>query len=172
MKQTLILLLTTLLLSSCFSFDEEPYDYYYEEPIYQKSQYEPVIVKRELIDSTTNLVKARQIVNSGKIYIKGNLLFINEVNEGFHILDNTDPKNPINKAFLKVLGSSDLTIKNNNLYINNAVDLITLKPDSALTKVTVTKRIKNVFPQMISPDGYRYNNLNEDDIIINWQKRK
>lgn len=173
MKRTLILLFITALISGCIYVDDEPYDVVHDNNQgYQWSQYEPVIVKRELFPPTTQLIGARDIINSGKIYIKDNLLFVSEVNEGFHVFDNSDPVNPIKKAFLKVLGSSDLSIKDNSIYINNAVDLIAVKPNDDLTKIEITKRVKNVFPQLASPEGYLPNNLKEDEIIVNWIKKK
>jgi hypothetical protein len=68
--------------------------------------YEPVTMQRSEFNATTILqATAEVIINSGKIYVKDNFIFINEHNKGFHIIDNTDPTNHQNIAFLNVLGS-------------------------------------------------------------------
>lgn len=132
------------------------------------SNYEPVIVSRTELETSTIIESPKTIENSGKIYVKDQFLFINEVNKGFHVFNNSNPENPVNIAFIKVLGSTDLAVKNNLLYINNATDLITLSSDLSSNTIEITKRIANTFPQMISPEGFQYNNLNDDQIIIDW----
>lgn len=139
------------------------------EPI---SRYDPVIVKRSVLESTTELQSPKQIINSGKIYIKDDFLFVGEKNEGFHVFDNSNPSVPVKKAFLRVLGASDLTIKGEVLYINNATDLIAVKPDLGNKKLEITKRVVNAFPQMISPDSFEYYNLNKDEVIVNWKLKR
>lgn len=136
------------------------------------SNYEPVIVTRAGLESTTKLETPRPIVNSGKIYVKDTYLFINEKNEGFHVFDNSDPQHPEKIAFITVLGATDLAIKGNILYINNATDLIAVTPDFTTETLTVTKRVPNTFPQMTAPDGSEYYELEEDEIIIDWILKK
>ncbi len=132
------------------------------------SAYTPIVVKRDVLEASTVFEASRPIVNSGKIYLKGTFLFVNERNEGFHVFNNANPENPINIGFLKIAGSSDLAIKDDIIYANNAVDLIAIEPDFSTSSISITKRIPNTFPQMISPDGFNYYNIPDDEIIINW----
>ena len=132
------------------------------------SNYTPVIINRSELESSTAFENPREIINSGKIYVKGQFLFVNEKNEGFHIFNNSDPVNPLKIGFIKVLGSSDLAIKDDIIYVNNAVDLIAIQPNYINSSVEITKRIPNTFPQMNSPDGFEYYNLHENEIIVQW----
>jgi hypothetical protein len=137
---------------------------------FPSSSYDPVIMKRDVFETTTTLESTpRTIVNTGKIYVKGNYIFINEVNEGFHLINNTNPSNPENIGFVQVLGSSDLSIKENVIYANNATDLIAFIIDESSETLTITQRLENVFPQIWSPEGISYYNLEEDDIVVNWE---
>ncbi len=131
------------------------------------SEYEPVIMLRAEFEISTEILPSQTIINAGKIYVKDHLLFINEAYEGFHVFDNSNPSNPVNIAFIKVLGSKDLAIKEDILYINNSVDLIAVKPNFSNATIEITKRIKNSFPQPISPDGFTFY-PEEDQIIVNW----
>lgn len=133
------------------------------------TNYEPVILNRsQFEDSITYETMPRSIEKSGKIYVKGDYIFVNEVNKGFHIIDNSDPTNPNNVGFIKVLGSSDLSIKSNVFYANNATDLIAFKINENNQSVIINKRLNNVFPQIRSPEGFSYYGLQNDEIIIDW----
>lgn len=160
----IILLIALTTLNSCWWNDQS--DDISIDPL--PTAYTPVIMQRDAFEASTTFESSRPILNSGKIYVKDHFLFVNEKNEGFHVFDNSDPQNPINIGFLKALGSSDLAIKNDVIYINNAVDLIAIQPDFATSTLAITKRIPNTFPQMYSPDGFGYYNLQEDEIIVNW----
>ncbi|WP_407557652.1 hypothetical protein [Winogradskyella sp. 4-2091] len=163
-KLAFLAVVSVLLLHSCIHFGGVDDDFI------MTSNYEPIIIKRTAFESTTMLENTpRAIENSGKIYVKGNYIFINEVNEGFHLINNSDPSNPQNIAFIKVLGSSDLSIKEDIIYANNATDLIAFTIDESSETLTITKRLEHVFPQIWSPEGEYYYALEDDDIIVNWE---
>lgn len=158
-------LVIVLLLQSCWWYSDdiddtiEPFDY---------SQYEPVYLSREMLENSIALENPKPIYSSGKIYIKENLLFINEVREGFHVFDNSNPQNPIKIKFISVPGATDLAIRNNALYINQATDLIAAQLSPDLSTISVTKRVKETFPELISPDGYYPYDVPENSIVVNW----
>ena len=111
------------------------------------------------------------IINSGKIYVKDEFLFVNEINEGFHVLNNSNPETPENIGFLKVFGSTDIAIKGHVLYINNATDLISIVPNFENSTIEITNRINNTFPNTLttSPDGLGYYYPNDNEVIIGWE---
>ena len=142
------------------------------EPIYQwQSQYEPVIMDRADLEKSISLIEPQTIKEFGKIYIKDSLLFVNEKYEGIHILDNSDPSNPENLGFIVIPGNIDISISNNIIYADNAVDLVAIKYREG--GVEVVDRNREVFPELSAPDGgsYSYNALNnrpENSVIIKW----
>lgn len=69
---------------------------------------------------------ARELREPGKIYVFGHYLFINERNEGIHIVDNADPSNPKPVAFWSIPGNGDMAIRGQYLYANQYVDLLTI----------------------------------------------
>lgn len=161
-----MLLLLSASLSGCWWYGDEGDDFV--EP---QSFYEPQFLSRTEFDESIKLVDAKPIVNSGKIYVKDNLLFINEKNEGFHIYDNTDPSNPKRVKFLEAPGATDMAIRNNTAFVNQAVDLVALEIDYTNISVTTTKRIKNTFPELNSPDGFFPSNIPAGSIVFNWKLR-
>jgi len=170
MKKSFLLILvfsSTLLINSCINWGTE--DDVIDDFQFTGS-FEPVIMKRSTFETSTSLENTpRTIENSGKIYVKGDYIFINEVNKGFHVINNSDPSNPQNIGFIEVLGSSDLSIKENVFYANNATDLIAFKLNETAETLTITKRLENIFPQIWSPEGFSYYDLEADDIIVNWE---
>lgn len=158
----ILYLMPLFFLNSCCWYCRE------EIPIMQN--YEAVIISRAELESSVQVLPNRDIENAGKIYIQGNLMFINEKNKGFHVYSYSNPQLPVPLAFIQVAGATDLAVRNSTIYINQAVDLITLQYYPEINTIEITKRNREVFPQKAAPDGsYAY--LNEGDIIIDWQPK-
>lgn len=132
------------------------------------NNYLAVKVSREQLEGSVELKAPQPVLKSGKIYIKGDLMFITEVNAGFHVFNYADPANPVAMAYIKIPGATDLAVRNNNLYINQAVDLVTL--NYANNTLTETGRRRNVFPQKLSPEG-QYEEVGNNEVIIDWTPR-
>ena len=148
--------------SCCMPDDEVVTNNYYGD-------YEPVFVSRDAIDTTIKLLSPKEIVNSGKIYVLNDLLFVGEGRKGFHIIDNSTPSNPQIIKFLQVLGATDVAIRNDVLYINQAVDLVTLRFHQQNESIEILKRNKNIFPEMSSPQGYSIY-VPQDSIVVGWNQ--
>lgn len=164
MKKLLFLLLFSFLLVSCWPTTERG-----ENRNWQ--QYNPVIIDRSQLENSIAFQNAQPILKSGKIYIKDNLMFVNDVNKGFHIYDYSNPKNPIRTNFINVPGATDLAIKGNTIYINQAVDLVTATYNPQSKKFTVTNRNRNVFPQKQAPNG-QFGYTKDNQVIIDWTLSK
>jgi hypothetical protein len=52
----------------------------------------------------------------GKIVTYGDMIFINQPMEGIHIVDNSNPANPMNHSFISIPGNVDMAIVDNHLY--------------------------------------------------------
>lgn len=158
-------LLTTVILTSCIYEREEIYSYnmYY-------SQYEPVILERNALNSTIKFTDVQEMRNAGKIYVKDDYIFIVDTNKGIHIYDNQQPQSPSTYAFIEMPGVTDLAIRDEYIYINQATDLVALTVDFNSKNIQVNKRISNTFPIKASPDGYTHQ-VSEDKVVVDWIKR-
>jgi len=137
--------------------------------------YQPVFMMRPDMEQNVKLSGPEPVMEPGKIYIKDHLIFINEKYHGIHIIDNSNPENPLNIGFIRVDGCIDMAVKNDVLYADNAVDLIAIRISENLTGIEVTKRIKNVFPQLPAPDGRSLyweerQAMPENAILVRWDK--
>ncbi len=116
---------------------------------------------------------ARSVTHAGKIYVKGNYIFQNEMGEGIHILDNTTPANTVRTGFISIKGSQEIAIKGNYLYSNNYDDLVVVDITD-VNNVKEVNRVKNIFYknnfQLSPPAGSGYFECadNKKGIVINW----
>ncbi|MEL6672501.1 MAG: hypothetical protein AAFR61_09925 [Bacteroidota bacterium] len=88
--------------------------------------YEPVYKSLEEVRAGVKSEAARSIQRPGKIYFKDAYVFIVEVNEGVHVLNNTDPSQPSSEAFIAVPGARDLAIRGNSMYVDSYLDLVAI----------------------------------------------
>ncbi len=161
------LTLSTLLLSLCSCIQMEP------EEIY--SSYSPVLMSRAQLEKSVSRKEPQPLSRPGKIYRYKNLLLINEQYKGVHVINNQDPTAPQNIAFLQVPGTIDLAVKQDILYVDNAVDLVAIDI-SDLDNIRLVKRIANVFPELPPPDHFTSELLKngppKDAVIVRWELKK
>lgn len=134
-----IFLLSVLIFSSCQDEATTTHTYHTMLPVYLEMS----DVRARMISTEP----AQPLDNPGKIYIYGDYLFINEPTEGIHILDNTNPSDPINLRFIPIQGNVDLAINDNILYADNYVDLLAFDI-SNINDIKLIKRVEDVFTHM------------------------
>lgn len=103
--------------------------------------YQPVY--RNEADNRIALVDARVLEDPGQIYLLGDLLLINDVGKGIHIIDNSDPVSPINRGFLTVLGSENMVLRDGIVYVNQFNSLLAIDV-SDVDNVRVISRNEDV----------------------------
>lgn len=118
---------------------------------YKSVVYVPVYKSHEEIKQGVKITSARALKNTGKIYSYGNYIFINEPNEGIHIVNNSNPSAPIVQSFIQIPGNGDMAVRNGILYADNYVDLVTFDISNPM-QVVMGKRLENVFPQTLNSD--------------------
>lgn len=103
----------------------------------------------------------------GKIYMLGNTIFLNEIDKGIHVIDNSNPSNPVNIAFIDIPGNLDIAVKGNILYADMYTDMVTLDITNP-SNVIVKKFSDNIFPYRSYGNGFV---ANTDQIIIDWVRK-
>lgn len=162
LKLLLLAAILPLLGSCCWSCPGD------DEPASRPQNYRAETMTREALEASVELTEPKAMEKSGKIYVKDNFLFVNDVNRGFHIYVYNNAGTPEAVAFLEIPGATDLAVRNNTLFINQATDLVTLAYEN--NAIMLVKRNRNVFPQKLSPEG-DYANVDEDEIVTNWIPR-
>jgi hypothetical protein len=94
----------------------------------------------EMRQKSIELQTARKLTNPGKIYVSKDMLLINEMGKGIHLVFNENPASPKKVGFIKIPGNIDVAVKGDIVYADNYMDLVALN-----TKTGEIKRVKNAF---------------------------
>lgn len=123
--------------------------------LYDRYQYVPIFMFRVDLEKSVQLVPtAVPILEPGSIYVYQTWLLLVEQYRGIHLIDNTNPANPIRKGFLKVPGCRSLAVGNGTLYVDNAVDLVGVRINLTTMECLEVARSKRALPEILSPQGY------------------
>lgn len=106
--------------------------------------YKQVTIAQNEIRQAVKTEASKMLVNPGKIYVKGNYLFINEIKKGLHVIDNSNPSAPKIIAFITIPGNGDMAVKDNILYADSYTDLVAINISDP-TNVKEVGRVENVF---------------------------
>ncbi|QHT67113.1 hypothetical protein GXP67_10855 [Rhodocytophaga rosea] len=141
-----------------------------DPPVTQKG-YRPVYASYEEI-RTVQTLSPQALIHPGKIYVKGDFLFVNDVNQGIHIINNQNPVSPQPISFISIPGNVDIAVKDNILYADNATDLVALDISNP-NDIKLVKRIMNTFPYPKFPP---YTNVKFEcvdpskGIVVRWEE--
>lgn len=173
MKKTFYfsLMLIISILSSCEERYSETVTYKINEPVFMAAADFRASVKLNQ--------EKREIQNQGKICFYQDYLYISEPEVGVHIIDNSDPANPQNIAFIELLGNSDLAIRNNQLYADSYIDLLWFDISNPAAP-QYSGRIESIFPKAIPTTdnefGIDYNMSygkdRADAVIVGWELKE
>ena len=140
-------------------------------PPFNNTAYRPVYASQEEL-TRIETQSPRPLRKPGKIYVRDNYLCVNELGEGIHVIDNSDPTKPEKIAFLSILANYDLAVKGNYLYADNGRDLVVFDISNPLAIKTV-KRVEKAIPQYDFPP---YQNIyfecvdTKKGTVVSWEK--
>jgi len=122
---------------------------------YVSTYYTPILMERADLESSIQLYDSPKLItNPGTLCLYQNWVLLVENYKGVHLIDNSDPANPVNKGFLTIPGCMNVTVRNDVFYVNSAVDLVGIRVDlNALTAVELSRQ-EEVLPVLVSPDGH------------------
>jgi len=153
MKTIFAAITTALLFTGCFK-DTCTNSYKIYIPVYQSLTQ----VRAEMKSSPS-----KALHRTGKIYVYGNYLFINEPGKGIHIIENSNPAAPVNLSFIPVTGNFDIAVEGNSLYADSYSDLVVFDI-SNISNIHTIKFLENVFPNRNK--YYWTNAINPDSIMV------
>ncbi|MFY9151332.1 MAG: hypothetical protein WAO52_04895 [Prolixibacteraceae bacterium] len=158
-----ITLLTVFLLAFAFSCTDKFFETF--------TANSPVYMSYEDLRSAVKITTGRELNNPGKIYFKDQYIFINEKMKGIHIYDVSDPSNPVNKGFIEIPGNIDIAIKDNTLYADSYIDLVSIDV-SSFSAIKEVGRIEKIFPYTLPTYDTKYPLARveeEKGVVIDWE---
>lgn len=144
MSKFAVLLFVLLAFNSC-----SDKCFYFED----QTVYEPVLQPLSDIKNSFAIKEDYTIGKPGNIYSYGKYLLVGEKREGIHILDNTNPSNPIPLKFIQLKGNTNFAIVNNVILADNGPDLVSID-FSDLNNITLENREENVNTQNVQGDQF------------------
>jgi hypothetical protein len=124
----------------------------------------PVYASKATVLSNIRSNNPRPLEAPGKIYILGRYLFVNEIDKGVHIIDNSNPSNPRAVAFVDIPGNIDIAVRGSYLYADMYKELVVVDISDPLNAKLV-KEVPNVFS-----DRYYGTVVNDSAyIIVDWE---
>lgn len=129
--------------------------------------YEPVYLSYEALRSAVKTTTPQPLKNPGKIYIYGRYLFVNDVDKGIHVIDNTNPSAPQKIAFINIPGNIDLAVKGDKLYADSYIDLVTIDISNPAAAKEVG-RVENAVPDRWQYSGFTYDP--QKGVVAEWKE--
>jgi hypothetical protein len=127
----------------------------------------PVYKSKSEVYANIKSNSPREIQSPGKIFLYGNYIFLNEVDKGVHVIDNSNPANPVIKAFIDIPGNMEIAVKGNTLYADLYKDLVTVDISDPM-RARFIKYIPDVFPQRYYTNGFI---ADSSRVIVDWVKK-
>lgn len=134
----------------------------------------PMYLTRSEFIKTVKAGSMQELEKPGKIFLRGNFIFINELYKGIHVIDNTNPADPKNVSFITIPGNVDIAAKGNTLYADSFTDLVTIDITDP-TKATEITRVADAFPNVMPPTDNNYPIAKLDPtkgIVVGWKQEK
>ncbi|MFD1871147.1 LVIVD repeat-containing protein [Hymenobacter bucti] len=167
------LLLGLLTLLACARQESDPQPSTSSYLVY--ASYRPLLLTRATLESSVAAVAPQAMHNTGKIYLRGNYVFVNERYEGIHVIDNRDPANPRPVSFLRIPGNVDLAVRGNLLYADNGPDLVTIDISNP-AQPQPAGRVRNAFRELPMPEyspleeAYQPDKRPANTVVVGWRK--
>ncbi|MES1218104.1 MAG: hypothetical protein ABUT20_21535 [Bacteroidota bacterium] len=133
---------------------------------YTYTLYKPVYISKSKALASINGSPDEPIGTTGKIYIKDKYIFLNDVDKGIHVIDNSNPSRPVQIAFLSIPGNLDISVKGNILYADMYSDLLAIDISNP-KKVTVA----SVLPSLFKNRYFNYSTIDSTEFVAYWIKK-
>jgi hypothetical protein len=124
----------------------------------------PVYASKSQVLADINSGPVKELKSPGKIYIRGNYVFVNELDKGVHIIDNSNPSAPKKVSFISIPGNVDIAVTGHYLFADMYSDLLTIDIEDPLN-VKLVDTVEYVFP--IRTYGMMWNG-GESQVIVDW----
>ncbi len=133
----------------------------------------PVYMDFATFRSAVKTGQPHQMEQPGKIYLKDNVLFVNENLKGVHVINNINPSSPQYMTFIEIPGNVDIAVMGNILFADSFIDLVAIDITNPSQPVVVD-RIENVFTNTLPPLDAEYPVHGLDyskGVVVGWEQK-
>lgn len=146
----------------------------------------PVYISEE--ENFVAMLEPRAFGTLGKIVYTDSYLLINERFRGIHIVDNSNPADPVKINFIQIPGNTDFTVKNGFLYANHGSDFKAFQFGLETTGLSLGFQLEetcvlpeffangeeNTLAGLVPPDYSGFFECVDPDkgIVVNWEETR
>lgn len=106
----------------------------------------PVYMSWEEFRTTAVQVSGPEPIGKrGKLVLAHDHIFLSEPGKGVHVIDNRDPAHPVQRMFIRIPGNVDIAVRDNTLFADSFVDLLTFELDLERGTAKLTGRLQDQF---------------------------
>jgi hypothetical protein len=156
-KALVVMISASILLTGCVK-DKATRTYTIFTPVYKTTAE---------VRANMKTASPEKIDHAGKLVVLGKYIFLNEVDRGVHIIDNSNPSSPRQVAFVNIPGNLDLAVKGNVLYADSFTDLVALDVSDPL-RVSLKKVVEDAFPERLYANGFVGDTTR---VIVDWLQK-
>lgn len=133
-------------------------------------EYEPVYMSHEEFAGSVAMEEPRELNKPGKIYFYDGFLFVNEINKGVHIIDNSDPSAPSKVGFINIPANKDLAVKDDLLYADSHSDLLVFDIQDMQNPELITRK-EDVFETSANEaPGIMHSQIDASKgVVVDWE---
>ncbi|MFK7936973.1 MAG: LVIVD repeat-containing protein [Saprospiraceae bacterium] len=106
------------------------------------------------IRSTPLIGEVQEVINPGKIFTSADVLLVGEEGKGIHVIDNSNPENPVPTSFINIPFNREFFVRNNIVYAESHYDMVKIDI-SNLQQPTLVDRVENAFAQEFADNDGR-----------------
>ncbi|UKN00800.1 hypothetical protein K6119_13785 [Paracrocinitomix mangrovi] len=166
MKKTLLFLGLVVLAASLNSCKK-----YKNKEVYANV---PVYMSEEDFRNSFAFEDPQTVQTAGNIFVYNNYVFVNDVDRGIHIFNNTDPYNPYSIGFMSIIGNTQIAVKGDVLYADSFMDLVAIDI-SNITQPVQIDRMLDVFEYKFPMIDENFPVANVDrsqGVVVDWNVEK
>lgn len=137
----------------------------------------PITISFAELRASIEVQEPQAMVESGKMYRYGDYVFVNENNEGIHVIKGLGEERLEKVKFIKIPGNKDVAVRDGYLYADSYVDLVVFDI-SDINNIQLVNILENVFPNIYfnyveGADWFDFSEVDfENEIIIGWELEK
>lgn len=116
----------------------------------------------------------RPTTESGKMYQYEDYVFVNEANEGVHVIKGLEEEHLQKVKFLRIPGNKDISVRDGFLYADSYFDLVVFDI-SDIDNIQHVNTLENVFPNYYynyieGADWFDFSDVDlENEVVIGWE---
>lgn len=130
------------------------------------TEMEPVYMSPQEIREAASVVAPEGLGQTGRIYLYENYIFVNEMGRGIHVINNSEPAEPVVESFINLPGNYKMSIKDDIMYADSYMDMVAIDI-SNFKSIEIAGRIQNIFSNFNQNASEFYDP--ELGVIVDWE---